>query len=130
MSGGVLIAVTIIATVVGYLLNLSYQNKYNEPAIVWVPFGMQALFVALMLLTWPNYEPSCWFIAWTILAIISYVIGFITCKAHAKLQSANSTDMWLAVAAQLILPLGVALVIVIIFAIVFMSMGGGKKKSR
>ena len=130
MSGVVIIAVTIISCVAGYVINANYERKYQEPAIIWPAFAVQAFFVLCMLLTWPNPEPTTWFIIWLILSLVSYVIAFIMCKSHAESQHAASSDIWLAIIAQMILPLGVALVAIILIAMVLGVMGGGKKKRR
>lgn len=128
MSGGVIIAITIISCVTGYLINLSYENKYQEPAVIWPAFAAQALCVAGMLLTWPNPEPTGWFFMWFVLVIVSYTISFVVCKSHAESQNAVKADVWLAIISQFILPLGVALVIIIIIGVIVGAIGGGKKK--
>ncbi len=45
------------------------------------------------------------------------------CKSHAESQHAASSDIWLAIIAQMILPLGVAFVAIILIAMVLGVMG-------
>lgn len=130
MSGAVIIVVTILSCIIGYVINVNYEGKYREPAVIWAAFVAQAFFVLCMLFTWQNPEPTTWFIIWLILSVVSYVIAFIMCRSHAKSQHAVSSDVWLAIIAQMILPLGVALVAIIFIAMVLGVMGGGKKKRR
>lgn len=130
MSGGAIIAITILSCMAGYLINSSYQNKYNEPAVNWAAFAFQAFSVMGMLITWPNPDITGWFIAWTMLAIMSYIVGIIACKQHAEAQHAAQSDVWLAIIAQILLPLGVAIVVIIIIAMMLGVFGGGSKKKR
>ncbi len=130
MSGVVIIAVTIVSCVAGYVINANYASKYQEPAVIWPVFAAQAFFVLCMLFTWPNPEPTTWFIIWTILTLLSYVGAFVMCKQHAVSQNAAQKDVWLAIIAQFVLPLGVAIVVLILIAMVLGVFGGGKKKRR
>ncbi len=130
MSGAVIIAITVVSCIVGYLINANYQGKYREPAVVWPAFVAQAFLVTCILLTWPNPEPTTWFFIWMVLTVVSYVIAIVVCKSHAESQHATKADVYLAILAQIILPLGVALVVIIIIGMVLGVIGGGKKKRR
>ena len=83
-----------------------------------------------MLITWPNPDITGWFVAWTVLVIMSYIVGIIACKQHAEAQHAAQSDVWLAIIAQILLPLGVAIVVIIIIAMMLGVFGGGSKKKR
>ncbi len=130
MSGAVIIAITIVSCIIGYVLNVNYGGKYHESAVVWPAFVAQAFLVMCMLLTWPNPEPTTWFFIWTVLTVVSYVIAIVACKSHAESQHATKADVYLAILSQIILPLGVALVIIIIIGMMLGVIGGGKKKRR
>ena len=123
-----IIVITIVSTVAGVVLNSIYSNKYNISAVHWGGLAAQCVFMALTLLTFPNQDISGWFIFWVICTIIAYLVALIGCRVQALNAGAGQTDMVIAMVAQAILPLGVALIIVILIAFVIMSMGNKKKK--
>ncbi len=128
MSGIWILIIMIGACAIGYFLNSSYENIYHEPAINWGMLAIQAFFILCALITWPNPDVTVWFVIWCILTIISYIIAFIVCKQHAKQQNAARPDVNKAIAAQMILPIGTAIVVLLIIAMVLGAFGGGKKK--
>ena len=128
MSGGFIIAITLISCAAGLGLNALYENKYNEHAIIWIPFGFQSFFLLCMLITWPNPEPTTWFCIWTTLTLIAYALGVVLCRMHAIGQGAKGMDVLIAVFAQCLLPLAVAIIVVIVIAIMFGAVGDKKKK--
>ena len=91
-------------------------------------FAIQAFFILCTLITWPNPDVTVWFVIWCILTIISYIIAFIVCKQHAEQQKAARLDVNKAIAAQMILPIGTAIVVLLVIAMILWAFGGGKKK--
>ena len=123
-----IIVITIISTVAGMVLNSIYSNKYNASAIHWGGFAAQCVFVALALLTLPNPDVSGWFILWVVCTIVAYTVALTVCRIQALNAGAGQTDLVIAMAAQAILPLGVALIVVILIAFVIMATGSNKRK--
>lgn len=123
-----IIIITIISTVVGLVLNSIYSNKYNVSAIHWGAFAAQCVFMALALLSLPNPDISGWFILWVVCSVIAYTIALVVCRVQAIGAGAGQTDIVIAMLAQAVLPLGVALIIVILIALVLLAMGNNKKK--
>ncbi|ADL36512.1 hypothetical protein bpr_IV148 (plasmid) [Butyrivibrio proteoclasticus B316] len=128
MAGFIILVIMIGSSAVGYYFNRSYEDKYGEPAINWAAFVLQALFILCALFTWPNPDVSFWFIVWCLLSLISYVVAVIACKQHAEQQGALREDIKKAIAAQILLPVGTAIVILLAIAMVLGVLGGGKKK--
>ena len=114
MSGGVMIALSVIGCVVGFLLNRAYTKKYGEPAIQWKLFIVQVICIIGALSQLPDGEVSFRFLFWAAVALLSFVAGLWLCRQHAKNQQAEPGDTAAAMAAQALLPLGVALVIMMI----------------
>ncbi len=128
MSGALILIIMVASCAIGYLLNSSYENTYREPAVNWPVFALQAFFLLCALLTWPKPDVTGWFIAWCILTVIAYIIAFIACRQHSVGQNATKQDIYKALAAQMILPIGTAIVLILIIAMILGALGGGKKK--
>ncbi len=125
---GVVIVVTLVSSVIGICLNTSYQNKYYESAIVITPFIAQCVFLVLTAFTIPDPDVTKWFILWCTLALISFIFGIISCINQAQTNGAEKPDIIKAIIAQIVLPFGVALIVLIIVALI-VSKSGGKNKS-
>ena len=132
MNGIMMIIISIVCCIFGYYLNREYEDKYHEPAIQWGFFALQFIFVSGVLIESPRNGFSGWPLFWFIGAVVTYVMGLWFCKKHAENQNAETADVMYAMLAQAILPLGSALVVLVILALVF-SLGenkGNKKKRR
>ena len=127
MGGIILIALMIICPIVGWILNNQYTEKYGNMAINWIGFAAQCVFLMLMLFTWPNPEPSGWFILWLVLTIISYEVALVFCYKQAKAIGADNSDIKKAMVAQAITPVGVAIIILIVIAAMFGAFSKSKK---
>ncbi len=128
MAGAVIIVITIVACLYGYFANSYYQGKYNAPAADIGMLIIQSFFMLCVFLTIPNPDISGWFILWTILLIISYIVALLVCKQQCLKDSADKKDTIIALLTQAITPLGVALLIMVVIAIITGS--SGKKKRR
>lgn len=127
----IIIAVTVICCAAGYSLNKNFTEKYAEAGIDYLAFAFQAFSVLAVMCTWPQAgDVSKWFLLWMLFLIVSYALGILSCRNHAVKIGATSEDIVKAVAAQCILPLGVALVILIILAIATGNSSKKRKKRR
>ncbi len=130
MVGAIIIIITIIACVFGYCANSYYQNKYTIPAVDVGMLIIQCIFMVLAMLTLPNPDVTFWFVLWVVLLIGSYIVAIFVCKQQCSNVGATRNDTILAILAQTVIPLGVALFIIILIALVLSSTGGGKKKKK
>ena len=128
MEAIVIILATIICCAVGYSLNKDFNTKYGQPGIDYLSLVLQCTFVLAVMCTWPRSEVSGWFVLWTVCLIISYIWGIYRCQKHAIAIGSDSDDISKAVVAQCILPVGVALVIIIVLAIAVRQDNKRKKK--
>lgn len=128
MEAIIIIAMTIICCAVGYSLNKDLNTKYGQPGIDYLSLVLQCTFVLAVMCTWPRSEVSGWFVLWTVCLIISYIWGIYRCQKHAIAIGSDSDDISKAVVAQCILPVGVALVIIIVLAIAVRQDNKRKKK--
>jgi hypothetical protein len=128
MSGAVIIAVTIVACIFGYVANSIYENKYGTPAVNWAMIVIQCVFMLCALLTFPNPDITGWFILWCLLLTISYVLAIVVCWQECLKVGATQGDKVLAILAQTILPLGMALLIIAVMVLIFGGSGNKKKK--
>ncbi len=86
MDSGVMIVLSVICCVVGFFLNRTYAT---------------------------TDEISFRFLFWIIVTFLSYGAGLWQCRQHAKRQQAEPGDTVIAMAAQAILPVGAAVVILL-----------------
>ncbi|HBX75471.1 MAG TPA: hypothetical protein DEG55_04945 [Acidaminococcaceae bacterium] len=114
MSGGILVGLAIACCVAGFVLNSRYSNKYGEAAVQWRPFVLQFVFLCGVLSQLPGDGISCWFLFWAIGVVISCAAGLWMCRQHAKRQQAGADDTVAAMAAQVILPIGIAIVVLLV----------------
>ncbi len=128
MDGAVIIVITILACIFGYAVNKSNEDKYGTPAVNWAMIVIQCVFMLGALLTFPNPDVTWWFILWCVLSAIAYVMAMVACRHECVNVCATKTDTVLAIMAQLILPLGFALLIIIALAIILGGTGKKKKK--
>ena len=128
MEAIIIIAVTIICCAIGYSINNDFDAKYGQQGIDYLSLVFQCFFVLAVMSTWPRSEVSGWFVLWTVCLIISYIWGIYRCQKHAIAIGSDSDDISKAVVAQCILPVGVALVIIIVLAIAVRQDNKRKKK--
>ncbi len=113
MDGSVLIATAFLCCAFGYLLNRMYAKKYGDPAIQWKPCSLQFICIGGTLTQFPGDEMSLRFLFWIIASVISCSAALWMCRQHAKSQQAGLGDTVVAMAAQAILPVGAAVVILL-----------------
>ena len=108
-----MIVLSAICCVVGFFLNRTYAKKYGEAAVQWKWFVLQVIGIGGALTQLPTDEISFRFLFWIIVTFLSYGAGLWQCRQHAKRQQAEPGDTVIAMAAQAILPVGAAVVILL-----------------
>ena len=111
MNGSILIAAALVCCASGFVLNSMYAKKYGVPAIQWKLFALQFICIGGALMQLPGDEMSSRFLFWIIAGVISCAAALWMCRQHAKSQQAGLGDTVVAMAAQAILPVGAAVVI-------------------
>ncbi|MBQ3366210.1 MAG: hypothetical protein IJG43_05945 [Acidaminococcaceae bacterium] len=111
MTGTILIAAAFVCCASGFVLNRIYAKKYGEAAVQWKLFALQAICIGGALTQLPVDERSFQFLFWLIASVVSCAAGLCLCRQHAKRQQAGPGDTVVAMAAQAILPVGAAVVI-------------------
>ncbi len=111
---------------IGYSLNDEFEKKYSTSAIQWNYFVWQCIFLFLSIFTIFGNSFSWWQVLWVICTILTYIKALGEAKTHARSVGANSSDITNAMIAQALYPLGVVIILIVIFAMVF----GDKKKKR
>ena len=127
MAGAVIITASIISCLYGYFANNYFEGKYSTPAVNIGMIVIQSVFMLLAMLTLPNPDVTGWFVLWTVLLTISYLVAIVVCKQQCESCGAIKKDTIIALLAQILIPLGVALLIIILIVLV---MGGSGKKKR
>ena len=113
MDGSVLIIAAFLCCAFGFLLNRMYAKKYGDPAIQWKPCALQFICIAGALTQFPGDEMSLRFLFWIIASVVSCAAGLWMCRQHAGRQQAGAGDTVVAMAAQAILPVGAAVLILL-----------------
>ena len=113
MTGSILIAAAFVCCASGLVLNRMYAKKYGEAAVQWKLFALQAICIGGALTQFPGDEVSFQFLFWLIASVVSCAAGLWLCRQHAKRQQAGPGDTIVAMAAQAILPVGAAVVILL-----------------
>ena len=108
-----MIVLSVICCVVGFFLNRTYATKYGEAAVQWKLFVLQVIGIGGALTQLPTDEISFRFLFWIVVTLLSYGAGLWLCWQHAKRQQAEPGDNVVAMAAQAILPVGAAAVILL-----------------
>ena len=108
-----MIVLSVICCVVGFFLNRTYAKKYGEAAVQWKLFVLQVLGIGGALTQLPADEVPFRFLFWIMVTLLSYGAGLWQCRQHAKRQQAGPDDTVVAMAAQAILPVGAAAVILL-----------------
>ena len=111
MDGSVLNIAAFLCCAFGFLLNRMYAKKYGDPAIQWKPCVLQFICIGGALTQLPGDEMSLRFLFWIIASVVSCAAGLWMCRQHAGRQQAGAGDTVVAMAAQAILPVGAAVVI-------------------
>lgn len=114
MVGFITFIITIISGIIGIIFNRQFQNKYFESALDLGWCIVQSILVFCVLITMPNPDITGWFILWCLVTVISYMIGLSSCRQRAILVDAEIRDIKKIMAAQFLLPIGAALILVII----------------
>ena len=113
MDGSVLIIAAFLCCAFGFLLNRMYAKKYGDPAIQWKPCALQFICIAGALTQFPGDEMSLRFLFWIIASVVSCAAGLWMCRQHAGRQQAGAGDTVVAMAAQAILPVGAAVLVLL-----------------
>ncbi len=113
MDSGVMIVLSVICCVIGFFLNRTYATKYGEAAVQWKLFVLQVIGIGGALTQLPVNEISLCFLFWITVTLLSYGAGLLLCRQHAKRQQAGPSDTVIAMAAQALLPVGAAVVILL-----------------
>lgn len=112
---------------IGRGLNNDFQKKYGTEAIIQDAFVWQCIFLFFTILTMFDNKISSWQILWTCCTTIAYIYAITEARTHAIKIGASSDDTIKAMVAQSIYPLGLAMIIVVVFAYFF---GHRKQKRR
>ena len=107
MSDSIMLVLSVIGCVLGFVLNTTYAKKYGEQAIQWGPFVLQLLVTGVALARFPEHGMSRRFLFWLVLLAAVYVFGLWECRKHAVKQQVAPGDIVSAMIAQTVLPLGV-----------------------
>ena len=113
MDGSILIVAAFLCCAFGFLLNSMYAKKYGDPAIQWKPCALQFICIAGALTQFPGDEMSLRFLFWLIASVVSCAAGLWMCRQHAGRQQAGAGDTVVAMAAQAILPVGAAVLVLL-----------------
>ena len=113
MNGSILIAAALVCCVSGFVLNSMYAKKYGEAAVQWKLFALQVICIGGALTQFPGDKLSLQFLFWLIASVVSCAAGLWMCRQHAGRQQAGEGDTIVAMAAQAILPIGVAVLILL-----------------
>ena len=118
MSSGVMLGLSAICCIAGCILNRSYAKKYGEPAVQWKLFALQLICTCGALTQIPSDELSVQFLLWTAAAVFVYTAGLWKCRGRAKHLGAEPADVASAMAAQAVLPIGSALLVMMIVGMI------------
>lgn len=118
MSSSVMLGLSAICCIAGCILNRSYAKKYGEPAVQWKLFALQLICTCGALTQVPGDELSVKFLFWTAAAVFAYMAGLRKCRGRAKQLGAEPADAAGAMAAQAVLPVGSALLVMMILGMI------------
>ena len=104
MNGSILIAAALVCCASGFVLNSMYAKKYGEAAVQWKLFALQVICIGGALTQFPGDKLSLRFLFWLIASVVSCAAGLWMCRAG---------DTVVAMAAQAILPVGAAVLILL-----------------
>lgn len=128
MAGGILILLTIISTVAGWILNKNFKEIYSIDAIHVCGFVFQTIGVFCILLTIEHI--SIWLILAVAFTTVSYIYALQACKMQAISINASDEDINKAMLAQAILPFGVAVILLLLIAWIMGAFSGKKKANK
>ena len=113
-----MLGLSAICCIAGYILNSAYAKKYGEPAIQWKLFALQLICTCGALTQIPGDELSVQFLFWAVAAVFAYTAGLWKCRGRAKRLGAEPADVAGAMAAQAVLPIGSALLVMVILGMI------------
>ena len=119
MSSGVITCLSAICCLAGFILNSTYAKKYGKPAIQWKLFALQLICICGALTQIPDNGLSFKFLFWTAAAVSAYAAGLWKCRERANHLEAEPADVAGAMTAQAVLPIGSALLIMMLAGIIF-----------
>jgi len=118
LSSGIMLGLSAICCIAGYILNSTYAKKYGEPAIQWKLFALQFICTCGVLIQIPGDELSLKFLFLLAVAISAYAAGMWKCRECAKLLGAEPADVAGAITAQAVFPIGLALLVMMILGMI------------
>lgn len=110
----------IIVFTIGVWLNEKYKKDHGVDGVQWVPFAFQVIFTCGE--EWSHFfggYKSDWHIFWNISTLFTYAVGWWMCWNYAKKHRSNMDGVGLAIMAQTLLPMGLA--VLILFAILIVG---------
>lgn len=119
------IVILILPIIISVKLNITFENTYGKPAIQTGPCILQCIAIAAANLT--RYNSDFGFVISVAATVASYVLAFIYCRKNAMEVGATKADLWKAILAQFLLPLGA---VIVIFAALLFLLGGGDSDSK
>lgn len=129
MSGAVIIVIMVVSLVVGYFCNKSFNDINGEDGFLVLPGIVQAVFLLILLINIPNPDVTTWFIVGIIGTLLSYAVAIALCYRSADENGAiDVSDYAKAIAAQVLLPLGSTILIIVI--IVLLTNRKNKRSNR
>ena len=113
-----MLGLSAICCMAGGILNSTYAEKYGESAIQWQLFALQLICTCGALTQIPGDELSVKFLFWTAAAVSVYAAGMWKCRERAKHLGAGPADVAGAMTAQAVLPIGSALLVMVIVGMI------------
>ena len=112
LIAGIVIGV-ILAAILSFILNITHKKKYGESAVQPLPCFFQTVFLAATCIFLICENNVGWIIC-GILTVISYAIAIVSCKKNAEEYVYNKNDLVIAVAAQILFPIGIIAIVLVL----------------
>ena len=126
----IVLILSVAAFIVGLVLDAEYHKNYHATSVNEGTMVVQSIFVALFALTFPTNDVTIWFVLSIIGVTTSYTVGLTLCWKDAKSIHADRKHMIMEMAAQALMPLGFALLIIIVLQMILGSKNGNRKKRK
>ena len=108
----------------------SFNREYGEYPIDGLGTGLTSLFLIFFVIAWANDSHPAWIVIWIILAVVFYALSLKSAWNTTRSVDADRAYTRIGMAAQILLPLGTALMILLFLALISGAVGGGKGKRR
>ena len=125
-SGFIVIAV-VGCTVIPLFLNRYFEQKYYIGVLMTGPiiFNCVALLLALLANSNEMYEVPI-----VVFAVVVYILSCVYVAMKVKKMSCNAFEIFMAVVANALLPVGIVLIIIMVLATLYAASDGKKKKRK